>query len=172
MNKAARILSAGAAVAALALTGCSESPSAAAVVGGHRIAETEVNQAAQTLTALTGTELNVSLKQAAFDLTLGEASTLIAERAGARITQAEKDEVLAKNELASAVAGTPGGRPWGDAVATTYLVIERIGGDAFRTQLKELPISVNPRYGTWSAEQLTMVDSSLARVADPTTLRR
>lgn len=172
MNKAARILSAGAAVAALVLTGCSEPPSAAAVVDGHRIADSEVTQAAQTLTALTGTELNVALKQAAFDLAVGEASTRIVERAGARITQAEKDEVLAQNELASAVAATPGGRPWGDAVATTYLAIDKVGGDAYKAQLKDMPISLNPRYGTWSSEQLTMIDSSLARVADPTTLRR
>ena len=45
MNKAARTLAAGVAVAALALTGCANSPADAATVNGVRIADSTVREA-------------------------------------------------------------------------------------------------------------------------------
>ena len=73
MNKAARTLAAGVAVAALALTGCANSPADAATVNGVRIADSTVREVARVLGQATGSETGLALKQATYDLVLGEA---------------------------------------------------------------------------------------------------
>lgn len=172
MNKAARTLAAGVAVAALALTGCANAPSDAATVGGVRIADSTVREVARSLTALSGTESSVALKQATYDLLLGEASRQIAASTGTTVAAAERQAVVAENQLASAVSSTPEGAPWGEAVGSTYVLLEKLGEAKYVEELNKIAITVNPRYGQWDASRVTFTDASLSRVADPSTLRR
>lgn len=172
MNKAARTLAAGVAVAALALTGCANSPSDAATVGGVRIADSTVREVANAISAASGTESSVALKQATYDLLLGEASRQIAASTGKTISAADRHAVVAQNQLASAVSATPEGAPWGEAVGSTYVLLEDLGEQKYIDELNKIDITVNPRYGQWDASKVTFTDASLSRVADPTTLRR
>ncbi len=165
MNKIARVLSAGVAVAALTLTGCAGNPSQAASVSGVGIADETVRGVAQTIVQATGTDPSVALKQATYDLLLGEASRQIAAANGTAISAADKAEVVAQNQLANVVSATPEGAPWGDAVGTTYVLLEEMGEEAYIQQLNQLDIEVNPRYGTWDAANVTLGDPSLSRVA-------
>jgi hypothetical protein len=172
MNKAARTLAAGVAVAALTLTGCAGAPSDAATVNGVRIADSTVREVAQTLTAASGTESSVALRQATYDLLLGEASRQIAASTGTVVPEADKKAIVAQNQLASAVAATPQGAPWADAVGTTYVLLEELGEDSYLTELNKLDVTVNPRYGQWDASRVTFTDASLARDASAASLRR
>lgn len=172
MNKAARTLAAGVAVAALALTGCANSAADAATVGGVRIADSTVRQVAQTLATTSGAEPSLALKQATYDLLLGEAARQVASARGTRITPAEQQAVLAEYPAAAAIAAQPGGEPWADAVTTAFLLQDRMGVEEFVAEVGKLDVTVNPRYGQWDGSRATFADASLSRVVDPSTLRR
>lgn len=171
MKKAARTAVAGVALAALALTGCATSPSNAATVEGVRIADSTVQQVAQGLVAASGAEASVMVRQATYDLVLGEASRQMAASTGTPVSAADQRAVLEQYPAAAAVAATPEGAPWGDAVTMAFVMQERLGVDQFLVELGELDITINPRYGQWDATRGTFSDASLARLADPTTLR-
>ena len=162
--KTVRTLAAALAVAALALTGCTTPPAAAASVEGVRVANETVTATGDVLVSV-GANPAVSSKQAASDLTLGEASRQIAAQTGTEVGDDERAAILAVNAGASTVASTPQGAAWGEAVTTTYLLIEKLGEEAFAEKVQALDITVNPRYGTWEPERLTLADSSLSRAS-------
>lgn len=162
MNRAVRGIAGGVAVAALTLTGCAQPPSAAAVVGDVRIPQTVAQDAGAALATVTGANTASSLQQAAFDLVVGEAATQIAQKQNLSFSDAQRADVLSVSTAAQAVVATPGGAAWGQAVTTTYLTLQQMGEADFARELAGIPISINPRFGTWDPTQLTMVDSSLS----------
>lgn len=170
MNKAARFLAVGTAVAALTLTGCAGSPSAAALVDGVAVPDSTVRATSRVLVSLSGAESDVALKQATYDLLLGEASRQIAASTGTEVSQVEKDDIISQSELAAALAATPEGSAWADAVGTTYVLLEKLGETDYVAQLNELDIVVNPRYGVWNAAKVTFTDASLSTASSSNTL--
>lgn len=160
MNKAIRPI-AGAVIAALALSGCTSWPGAGGKVDHIRVPDAQVVHTAEAIASATGGERLQALRQSVFDLTVGEASRQVAASQHVHITEADKAAVLAGSQGAQKIIAG-GGAEWGDAVATTSIVIDRLGKERFVEGLRALDIQINPRYGTWSPEQLTMVDSALA----------
>lgn len=165
MKPLARDIAAAGAVVALALTGCTPSPSSAAVVDGVRIPDASARQAAGALVAATGGDGSRALRQATFDLTMGEASEIIAAQQNVSVTDAELQAVLTQSPTLAAIGQTDAGRGWANSVARTYVVLEALGQDDFTAALGDLDIEINPRYGTWDPARFTLVDSSLSRVA-------
>lgn len=163
--KSVRTIAAGVAVAALALTGCTPPPSTAASVEGVRIPTETVTVTGDKLVSL-GANPAVAYKQAAFDLMLGEASRQIAAQTGTPVGDDERAAILARDPNAQTMADSPQGRAWAEAVSTTYVVLERVGDDDFASRLGDLDIEVNPRYGTWSPDRITLTDSALSRASD------
>lgn len=172
MNKATRPVLAGAVIAALTLTGCSSWPGAGAEVQTVRVADQQVVDTAKVIVDVTGVDNYTALRQAAFDLTLGEASRQIVAAKGVEISAADKAAALAGSPAAQAISANPVGAPWGDAVATATLAIDKVGQDDFVEAIRGLDIRINPRYGTWSPQQMTMVDSSLSTSVDALRLNR
>lgn len=172
MKKAPRTLAVGVAIAALALTGCANSAADAATVGGVRIADNSVRQAAVLISEASGADSALALKQATYDMVLGEAGRQIAASRGIAVSGAEKSAVLAQYPAAAAVAATPEGAAWGDAVTTAFVVQDKLGVERYAEDLQKMAITVNPRYGAWDATHATFRDASLSSMADPTTLRR
>ena len=172
MNKAARTLAAGVAVAALALTGCANSPADAATVNGVRIADSTVREVARVLGQATGSEPGLALKQATYDLVLGEAARQVAASTGTTITAADQQEVIGQYPAVAAVSQVPGGAEWADAATRAFLLQEELGADKFVEEVGKLDITINPRYGQWDASRASFGDASLARAADSATLRR
>ncbi len=165
MNKAVRVLSAGVAVAALALTGCAGNPADAATVGGVRIADSTVRGVARSIVEATGTDPAIALKQATYDLVLGEASRQIAAASGTAVSVADRTAVVGQNQLAAAVSATEAGAPWGEAVGTTYVLLDELGEQKYIEELNKLDIEVNPRYGRWDAAGVTIADAPLSNAA-------
>ena len=161
MNKPARIVAA-AAVAAIALTGCSAPPNAASVVGGERISDREAREAGGAIAAVTGADAATSVRQAAFDLTLGEASRQIAVRSGVTVSDAARQAVIDADPAFQQVASLPEGASWAEARSTTYALVEQLGNDRFVQELSKTPITFNPRYGAWDAQQLGLTSSALS----------
>ncbi|QIK71604.1 hypothetical protein G7070_04095 [Propioniciclava coleopterorum] len=170
MNKAIRPL-AVAAIAALALTGCTSWPGSGGKVGTTRIPDEKVVRTAEVMTAATGAASTDALRSAAFDLTLGEASRQVVAANGIEFTPADKAAEVANSASAQAIIAA-GGQEWADAVATTSLAIDRLGDERFLTGLRGLDIQINPRYGTWSPEQFRMLDSSLSKSIEALQINR
>lgn len=162
MNKAARVLTASVAAAALALTGCAGNPADAASVGSVSIKDSTVRGVADAIVEVTGTDPAVALKQATYDLTLGEASRQIAAATGTVISGAEGAAIVGQSQAAAAVAATEQGAPWAEAVGSTYVLLEGMGEEKFVQELNKLDIRVNPRYGAWDASRVTIVDAPLS----------
>lgn len=167
MNKAVRGIVALVVAAALALTGCSQPPGAAAVVNGVEIPDTVAREAATVVAAQLGMPESTVLPQVVFDLTMGEASAQIAAANDIEVSQAEIDETLALDARVQALADVPGSDVWADSVATTYVVIQELGTEQYAEQLRAMPITVNPRYGTWDPQNVDLADSSLSEVYTP-----
>ncbi len=161
MNKPARIVAAAAA-AALLLTGCSAPPSAASVVGGERISDREVRDAGTAIATVTGADAATSVRQAAFDLTLGEASRQISVRTGVAVSDAARQSVIDADPAFRQVADLPEGAAWAAARSSTYALVEQMGNDRFVQELSKTPITFNPRYGAWDAQQLGLTSSALS----------
>lgn len=164
--KSARVIVAGVATAALALTGCTGHPGTAASVDGVTVSDAAVTRAGNAIAAA-GADPTMAWKQASYDLALGEASRQIAASSNTVVTEKERADILASSPAAAAIANTPDGKEWGEAVTTSYLVIDKMGEEAYAQALRAKNITINPRYGTWSPEKLTLTDSSLAQPATP-----
>lgn len=162
MDKAVRVVAGGLVAVALALTGCAQPPSAAAIVDGVAIPDRVVREAAVAFADSYGAEIGGALQQVTFDLAVGQASQRIAAERSIQITDADVAELLATEPRAQAAAQTAGGAPWAQAVATTYLTLDRLGQDAFMEDLSGIDITINPRYGSWDPARATLVDGGLA----------
>lgn len=162
MNKFARRVAAGVAIGAVTLTGCSRPPSAAAVVEGQRVPDSAAREVGTMLAAVAGIDPSIAPIQATYDMTLGEASKIIADANGVTVTDGEIDTLVAGSATLMAAQATGAGEQWVQSVAYTNLVVTDLGEDAYLSDLKELDIEINPRYGTWDAENYTIVSSSLA----------
>lgn len=156
-------LAAAAVASAIVLTGCSTPPNAASVVGGQRLSNTEVQQVASAIATVTGADTATALRQAAYDLTLGEASRQIADRIGVTLSDADKQPLLASSQAATAMTQIPEGAAWVDAVGSTLALLDEVGSERYADELANTDISINPRYGTWDPTQLALTSSSLAQ---------
>lgn len=171
MNKAIRPL-AVAAIAALALTGCTAWPGAGAHVGGVRIPDAEVVASEQALNQITGGTSNREVLVAvAADLARGEAVRQVARTEGVEITEGEKATLLAANpQMKPAIEA--GAAPWWDAVATTSVALKKMDGRRLTQGIEAIDISVNPRYGNWSPDSVSLVNSNLSTSIEELQLNR
>lgn len=161
MNKLARGVAAGVAIGAITLTGCSRPPSAAAVVEGHRIPDSKAQEVGTVLASSGLVDPANAGAMATLFLAIGEASSIIADENGMEITDADLDALIAQDQSLTAVAGSDPGLDW----ARSYALVNTVANarqEQFTTDLQQLDIEINPRYGTWDPEAGQLVSSSLA----------
>ncbi len=171
MNKAIRPLAA-AAIAALALTGCTSWLGAGAHAGGVRIADETVVQSAQALGQATGATSHRELLVAvAADLARGEAVRQVVQSNGIEVTDAEKAALLGANPQMERVIEAGAG-PWWDAVATTTVAMGKMDGKRLQQGIEGVDVEVNPRYGNWNPNSLGLVSSNLSTSIEELQLAR
>ncbi len=147
-----RKFAAAVAVAALALTGCAQSPSMAARVGDVTISEQQVNDATDAISE-------------AFEVGPGQARTVafaalmrgaLAENLEAKynhtITDSERDAVLASDPTLAMLSTHEKTKELANGVADGIVMVQRIGSDAIVDEVASLGVTLNPRYGTWNAD--------------------
>ena len=139
----------------LALSGCS--------TPGGNIAAT-VNGAPITVTQLDTTVAAVARENAAV-LTMsirGAMARVIAAENGVEINGQGRIAALAANTQISGYAkflDDPQARSFAEDAADLSLVLNKVGADAFLARAKQIPVQLNPRYGSWSVDQLTVATS-------------
>ncbi len=145
----------------LTLSGCAGGTgSDAVVIDGRRVSVAEVETTADAVAASVRGEGGATLRDeqlvvaALVSQALAEAA---AEQAGQSITPADRSAALASIPGGSQIAEDPEARPYADAVGDVVHVENALGAEAMAAQQVGTSIEVNPRYGTWDTQQMSLV---------------
>lgn len=158
---------AAAALALVALTGCSgASPSAVAYVGGTKISQTQLQQAVDGLSSTLEEGQTVSQEAVVNAMIQGELAGQIAEEQGIPLTDADRDAVLAQSELAPLVQ-VPAAREVVYDVADYQLVAQQLGEQALLAEVGEREVTLNPRYGVLDPAQKLVVPGRTGSLSEP-----
>lgn len=148
--KNARRVAALAGAALLVLTGCAQSPSTAAVVGGVVLPESEVDQATPRVSQLV--QGNGRLTTVYLEIS-GMVATKVADAKNIPLTDADRQMVFGQNRSAAALASDPTTALVANRFADTVLVVQKLGEDGWYEACSKVSVTLNPRYGSWSKEQ-------------------
>lgn len=129
--------------ASVLLTGCAQvAPSTTAVVGGHVIAESTIDQATQDFLQVADGDWSSTRAAVARQYVLGYAARMVAADRGIALTTSRSDDKLSKYpQLAELIA-------LGDDLKD---VRASITDEELSSAMSALEVTLNPRYGTWAA---------------------
>lgn len=177
MKPRARGVAAVAALATIALAGCSQPDQPAATVEGVAIPSSQVRASAIAVGPFLKQETDPT-SQAVRDAVLGEASTIIAQRNGIPLGDDVVDQGIQASPILQAMAesqsarypvvdGTEqsAGRTAAESISRTNTVVEALGESAYLEQLRALDITLNPKFGVWAPSPPFVYESSLSYTA-------
>lgn len=148
------------ALAAVALTGCVPAPNTAAMVNGTRITESKIDVDSVATAQALGADPN-QIRGGVLQYQIwGVLARQIAAETNNPITEDQLQAVIAGGPQLAQLAANPGTQSLArDAASLIYLstVVER---NAFLARLSEAKIEVNPRYGSWSPNQMAVTGDS------------
>ncbi len=157
--KIVRSVLVAASAATLVLTGCAQSPTSAAVVGGTSITESEVDQAFTAATKLQAVD-QANLRLAIVN---NEIVGLVAEKAaadkGIALTDGARRPVIAAQAVLTQLQADPSSTPFVTRAANALVVAQTLGAEGWLEACSATVVTANPRYGTWS-RQLCSLDGS------------
>ena len=154
MGRAVKALVALVVAGMMALSGCSgQNPSHAATVGGVVIPVSEV-EALQP--AVTPYLPSPSPSSVAGLLILSKVGVQVADKAGLTFTEAEREAASAA-VLPPGLAADPSAAGFVADFLTTALASQALGQQGFAEAASSIEVHVNPRFGTWSLDQLAVV---------------
>jgi len=158
---------AAAAVAVVALAGCSNaSPSVVAYVGDTQISQRQLEQAVDGLSTTLQEGQTVSSEAVVNAMIQGEIAAQIAAEQDITLTDADRDAVLAQSELAP-LASVPAAREVVYDVADSQIVAQKLGADAFLAAIASRDVTLNPRYGVLDPEQKIVVSGQTGSLSEP-----
>ncbi|MBA8794579.1 hypothetical protein FHX74_002198 [Friedmanniella endophytica] len=154
-------------VAGVLVSGCTESPDAAAVVDGSKISRSTLEQSVTAAgEVLAGSGNTLSRDQVLTVLIQGEIAEHVAQQQGITITDADRDAELSEQALS-----VPAARDFVYDVADTSIMTKRLGEQQFAKLIAGSDVVVNPRYGSWQPGQSVTViagNGSLSQVLQQT----
>ncbi|GAA1427506.1 hypothetical protein GCM10009616_04790 [Microlunatus lacustris] len=158
---------AAAAVAVVALAGCSNaSPSVVAYVGDSQISQRQLEQAVDGLSSTLEEGQTVSSEAVVNAMIQGEIAAQVAAEQDITLTDADRDAVLAQSELAP-LTSVPAAREVVHDVADSQIVAQRLGADAFLAAIAQRDVTLNPRYGVLDPEQKIVVSGQTGSLSEP-----
>lgn len=153
----------------LTLVGCSTpSGTVAATVNGTAITAKALDTTAAAVgrdDAAAG-ELNTAVLTMAIR---GELARIIAKEQAIEITPQAQVDALAANTQISAYSkflDDPDAAPFARDAADLSLVLSKLGAEAFIARAQQIPVQVNPRYGAWALDTLS-VNQSGGQLSQP-----
>lgn len=151
MNKAVRVLAA-AAVSALVLTGCAQSPTVAATVDGVTVSERAVEEAALAVETALGAPAGEARTFAVNRIIQGKLAETMAADNGIVLSDSERAQILRSQPQLEALATQPGGKALAEDWIDISLVAQALGQEKLVTELAKHDVVVNPRYGQWDIQ--------------------
>ncbi|WP_114560253.1 SurA N-terminal domain-containing protein [Desertihabitans aurantiacus] len=153
-----RRLAAAGAVAVL-VGGCANHPTDAAVVDGTAISESSLQTTVQAAArALGAAPTDINQRAVLASLVQGAVVDEVAEERGVDVDPRARESLINTEPQLQAFAADPEAAPLAEALADVALVQQQLGPEAFSEAFLAVPVTVNPRYGTWdptSQEGLT-----------------
>lgn len=159
----------------LALTGCATgNPQVAAYVDGARIAQSEVDAISQVLAEVSADPADTAGDFGTTVVTIMVQAKLAkkaADAASITVTDAERQQVFASNELYAALISNPVTADFMNGFAdTAILVNNEAGSAAIKNALASTEVRVNPRFGTWDPAAASLVQGSSGSLSVPAPL--
>lgn len=148
MNKVVRSLAA-VAVTAVALVGCAQNPSHAAIVEGVTITEQAVTQATAAVVEAFDAPAAEARTFAVNRLIQGVVAESIARDNGITVTADDRAQVMAQQPQLGALAGQPGGEDLVNDWIDIVVVAQSLGNEKLASELAKHEVTLNPRYGQW-----------------------
>jgi hypothetical protein len=131
----------------LALAGCGNAePGVVAYVGDARITQAQLDRAVAGVTSTLEAGQQVSRDAVVNAMIHGELAAQIAADRNISVTDAEREELIRTSELAGLLA-VPDARPIAFDVADQQIVAQRIGAEAYLNEVRDRPVTLNPRFG-------------------------
>lgn len=171
MLKAAAKAASLAIVGVLALTGCTvTNPRVAAYVAGTPITQAEVDAVSG---ALADASPDTSDSAGGFVQTVlvimvqNRIAAKAAADARITVTDAQRQSVFAQNELYGVLAENPVSADFMNDFANTSVVVsDEAGVTAFREAAAQTNVRLNPRFGEWDAESVSLVQGSSGSLSE------
>lgn len=154
-------------IAAIALTGCANSGSTAAIVNGVAIPDSQVVEYAEAC----ATPLRANANELRFDMVqwvvLGEMSEqYLEEHPDQRPSEADLVKYAEQHPTLQFAVADQGCRPAALAVTQHQVLALNLGSQA-KEYIQDNEVTLNPRYGAWDAEnQRPAPLDSLSEIAD------
>lgn len=159
-----------AAVAALTMVGCGHpGGSTAFQVEGNSVSLNELETAADACAEPLGfapEAMDLHIRTIALQGLIGKT---LAEQNGLSFTDAQVRQVLTEQEVAGAL-DVPGCAEIAENIGIFFLAATRVGADKGIEQISAMNVQVNPRLGSWDAEELALrhTNGSLSEVGPAT----
>ncbi len=164
--KKARLVLAAAAAAALTLTGCAHSASTAVSVNGVNVTDSEIERAAAALGAAQQADPSQYTSKVIAYETLG----LIAQKVAAdqNIELSDAARLAALDSTTAQLRDNADLKPLVDRTADGSIVYTKLGYDKWVEACQQVPVTLNPRYGSWSSALCSIVPGGSLAQAAPT----
>lgn len=164
MSKARGLLVALVTAGLMALAGCGGNPQVAVYIGEEQVPLSRVESVAKVLA---DTSPGAGVTASSFTPTVmqifvqAELAARVAQAKGISVTEAERQSVYAQNQVYPLLLANPVSADFMKAYADTAVILGNEAAQApYRELLAATPIRVNPRFGTWDAEQGGLVEGS------------
>lgn len=178
MFRAVAKTASGVVVGVLALTGCTvTNPRVAAYVDGTPVSQAEVDTVSRVLAEATTDPLDTAGSFAPTVLTIivqSRLAAMAAEEKGITVTDAQRQTVIAQNEVYGTLLRNPDTAGFMTGFADASVILsDQSAVPVFQDVVSRTPVRVNPRFGEWDKAQAALAAGSsgslseLAPVAQP-----
>ena len=156
-----------AATAVLALAGCANAePGVVAYVGDTRITQEQLDRAVAGVSSTLQEGQQVSRDAVANAMIHGALAEQIAADRNIAVTDAEREALIKTSELVGLLA-VPDAKPIAFDVADQQIVAQKVGSDAYLTEVGERSVTLNPRFGVLDPAQKLILPDQTGSLAKP-----
>ena len=158
-------------VGVLALTGCTvTNPRVAAYVGGTPITQAEVDAVSGALADASPDTSDTAAEFAPTVLVImvqNQIAARAAADAGITVSDAQRQSIIAQNELYGVLLNNPASTDFmNDFAGTSIVVSDQAGVAAFQEAAAKTTVRLNPRFGEWDADAVALVEGSSGSLSE------
>lgn len=167
VRRARTAVTASTALLGLALAGCGNaSPGVVAYIGDEALTQGAVDSAVAGVTSTLQEGQQVSTSAVVSAMIQGAIAEQLASEQNLPITDADRDAVLKGSNLEPLVA-VPEARPVAYDLADSEIVSQKLGAEAYLARVKDVPVTLNPRYGVLDPAQKVVVTGQSGSLSVP-----
>ena len=154
-------------VALLAVAACGNAePGVVAYVGDTRITQRQLDRAVAGVSTTLQAGQQVSRDAVVNVMIQGALAEQIAAKRHISVTDAEREGVI-RSSVLSGLLAVPDARPIAFDVADQQIVARKLGAEAYLNAVRELPVTLNPRFGVLDPTRKLIREGQTGSLAKP-----